>query len=112
MGHNEFYGNINSISEKVKDLINDRKDTLIISNSSCDGIVSASLLTSAIWRLGGKATARIMNKPTRDSFEDLKKEDHEFYLFTEVGSGLSDFLISFILMTGLYWIIKKFLLPK
>jgi single-stranded-DNA-specific exonuclease len=91
MGRNEFYGNINSISEKVKDLINDRKDTLIVSNSSCDGIVSASLLTNAIWRLGGKATARIMNKPTKDSFEDLKKEDHEFYLFTEVGSGLSDF---------------------
>lgn len=91
MGHNDFYGNINSISEKVKNLINDRKDTLIVSNSSCDGIVSASLLTSAIWRLGGKATARILNKPTRDSFADLKKEDHEFYFFTEVGSGLSDF---------------------
>ncbi|HJY09650.1 MAG TPA: hypothetical protein VJ250_01790, partial [Nitrososphaeraceae archaeon] len=62
MGYNEFYENINSISERVKNLINERKDTLIVSSSSCDGIISASLLFRAIWKLGGKATARFVNK--------------------------------------------------
>ena len=90
MGYKEFYENINLTSEKVKNLIDDRKDTLIVSNSSCDGIVSASLLIRSIWKLGGKATARFVNKISQDIIADLKSEDHEFYLFTELGTGLSE----------------------
>lgn len=90
MGYNEFYENINSVSERVKNLINERKDTLIVSSSSCDGIISASLLFRAIWKLGGKATARFVNKMTQDTITDLKNEDHEFYFFTEIGTGLSE----------------------
>jgi len=91
MGYNEFYGNINSSSEKVKNLINEKKDILIVSNCSCDGIISASILIRAIWKLGGKATARLLNRITREGFVDLKNEDHEFYLFTDLGTGQSDF---------------------
>jgi single-stranded DNA-specific DHH superfamily exonuclease len=95
MGYKEFYENVNLTSEKVKNLIDDRKDTLIVSNSSCDGIVSASLLIRAIWKLGGKATARFVNKVSQDSIADLKSEDHEFYLFTELGTGLSELFNKF-----------------
>ena len=102
MGYKEFYENVNLTSEKVKNLINDRKDTLIVSNSSCDGIVSASLLIRAIWKLGGKATARFVNKISQDSIADLKSEDHEFYLFTELGTGLSELFNKFFLKE---WII-------
>jgi len=95
MGYKEFYENVNSTSEKVKNLINDRKDTLIVSNSSCDGIVSASLLIRAIWKLGGKATARFVNKISQESLADLKSEDHEFYFFTELGTGSSELFTKF-----------------
>ena len=44
MGHNEFNENINSLSEKVRNLIDEKKDILIVSSSSCDGIISASVL--------------------------------------------------------------------
>lgn len=91
MGYKEFYENLNLTSEKVKNLITERKDTLIVSNSSCDGIISASILVRAIWKLGGKATARFVNNISQDGFGDLKNEDHEFYFFTELGSGLSEF---------------------
>jgi single-stranded-DNA-specific exonuclease len=90
MGHNEFYENINSISEKTKNLINERKDILIVSRSSCDGIISASVLFRAIWKLGGKATTRFVNNITQDSITDLRNEGHEFYIFTEFGAGLSE----------------------
>ena len=89
MGYTEFYENINSIGEKVKNLIDDRKDILIVSNSSCDGIISASLLIKSIWKLGGKATARFLSRFNGDNLSDLKNEDHEFYLFTDIGTGLS-----------------------
>jgi RecJ-like exonuclease len=95
MGYKEFYENVNLTSEKVKNLINDRKDTLIVSNSSCDGIVSASLLIRAIWKLGGKATARFVNKISQESIANLKSEDHEFYFFTELGTGLSELFNKF-----------------
>jgi single-stranded-DNA-specific exonuclease len=90
MGYNEFYENINTISEKIKNLINERKDTLIVSSSSCDGIISASLLFRVVWKLGGKATARFVNTITQDGITDLRNEDHEFYIFSGLGTGLSE----------------------
>jgi RecJ-like exonuclease len=90
MGYSEFHDNINSISEKIKKLVEDRKDILIVSNSSCDGIISASLLIKAIWKLGGKGTARFLSRLDGEIFTDLKKEDHEFYIFADIGSGLSE----------------------
>lgn len=90
MGYSEFHDNVNSISEKIKNLVDDRKDVLVVSNSSCDGIVSASLLIKAIWKLGGKGTARFLNKFDGEIFTDIKNEDHDFYFFTDMGSGLSE----------------------
>jgi single-stranded-DNA-specific exonuclease len=90
MGYNEFYENINIISEKIKNLINERKDILIVSSSSCDGIISASLLFRVVWKLGGKATARFVNTITQDGITDLRNEDHEFYIFSGLGTGLSE----------------------
>ena len=87
MGYKEFYENLNLTSEKLKNLITERKDTLIVSDSSCDGIISASILVRAIWKLGGKATARFVKNINQDGFGDLKNEDHEFYFFTELGGG-------------------------
>ena len=85
MGYSEFHDNVNSISEKIKKLVDDRKDILIVSNSSCDGIISASLLIKAMWKLGGKGTARFLTRFDEAIFTDIKKEDHELYLFTDVG---------------------------
>ena len=90
MGYSEFHDNVNSTSEKIKNLVDDRKDILIVSNSSCDGIISASLLIKAIWKLGGKGTARFLTRFDEEIFNDLKKEDHDFYFFTDVGSGRSE----------------------
>jgi RecJ-like exonuclease len=45
--------------------------------------------------LGGKATARFVNKISQESIADLKSEDHEFYLFTELGTGLSELFNKF-----------------
>jgi len=90
MGYKQFYENLNLASEKVKNLINERKDTFIVSNSSCDGIISAGLLVSAIWKMGGKATARFMNSVSQESLANLKNENHEFYFFTEIGTGLTE----------------------
>jgi single-stranded DNA-specific DHH superfamily exonuclease len=101
MGYTEFYENINSIGEKVKNLIDDRKDILIVSNSSCDGIISASLLIKAIWKLGGKATARFFSGFNGDTFSHLKNEDHGIYLRT-LALGYQSFLSSFFRETGLY----------
>jgi RecJ-like exonuclease len=90
MGYNEFYENVNIICEKVRNLIDERKDILIISSSSCDGIISASILISSIWKSGGKASTRFENNLTLESIDQLKKEDHEFYLFTDIGTGFTE----------------------
>jgi len=90
MGYSEFHDNVNSISEKTKNLVEDRKDILIVSNPSCDGIISASLLIKAIWKLGGKGTARFLTRFDEEIFTDLKKEGHDFHFFTDIGSGLSE----------------------
>lgn len=91
MGFNEFQDNVNSISDKIKNLVDNRKDVLIVSNSSCDGIISASLLIKAIWSLGGKGTARFLTRFDEEIFSELKREDHEFYFFTDIGSGFSEY---------------------
>jgi len=90
MGYKQFYESLDLASEKVKNLINERKDTFIVSNSSCDGIISAGLLVSAIWKMGGKATARFMNSVSQESLANLKNENHEFYFFTEFGTGITE----------------------
>lgn len=90
MGYSEFHDNVNSISEKIKDLADHRKDILIVSNSSIDGTISASILIKAIWKMGGKGTARFLNGLDGEILANLKKEDHEFYIFSDIGSGLSE----------------------
>jgi len=92
MGYKLFYENLNLASEKIKNLIAERKDTFIVSNSSCDGIIAAGLLVSAIWKMGGKATARFVNSISQESLANLKNENHEFYFFTELGTGSSESL--------------------
>ena len=91
MGYNEFYDNIDSITEKVSNLVNENKDIMIVSNASCDGIVSASVLIGSIWKSGGKATSRFVNEFTQEYFDQLRNENHEFYFFTDIGTGLSEF---------------------
>ncbi|HEY6950720.1 MAG TPA: hypothetical protein VI146_08945, partial [Nitrososphaeraceae archaeon] len=90
MGYKLFYENLNLASEKIKNLITERKDIFIVSNSSCDGIIAAGLLVSAIWKMGGKATARFVNSISQESLANLKNENHEFYFFTALGTGLSE----------------------
>jgi single-stranded-DNA-specific exonuclease len=90
MGYSEFHDNVNSICEKIKNLVDDRKDILIVSSTSSDGIISASLLIRAIWKLGGKGTARFLNTFDAEIYADLKKEDHDFYFFSDNSSGLSE----------------------
>jgi len=90
MGYSEFNENINSTSEKVRNLIDEKKDILIVSSSSCDGIISASVLIRSIWKSGGKASARFVNNFTQESIDQLKNEDHEFYFFTDIGTGFTE----------------------
>jgi len=65
------------------------KDTRVrvISHYDADGITSASILCQALRRAGYDFHASLMRNPFDKGLERVKKEENDFIIFTDMGSG-------------------------
>jgi RecJ-like exonuclease len=65
------------------------KDTRVrvISHYDADGITSASIICQALRRAGYDFHASLMRNPFDKGLERVKKEENDFIIFTDMGSG-------------------------
>ena len=90
MGVNELYQALKPICEKICSIVENGNEIFIITHSDADGIISASIISASLARLGAKCTVRTISDMTLDTIEQMRSENHDFYIITDLGGGMAN----------------------
>jgi RecJ-like exonuclease len=90
MGVNELYRDLKPFCEKIRSIGENGNEIFIITHLDADGIISASIICSALTRLGAKCTIRTVSDLTLDLIEQIQSENHDFYMVTDLGGGMAN----------------------
>ncbi len=75
--------------DKLRSVVEAGSEIAIITHIDADGITSGSIMATALARMGAKCTVRTVSDMNPSVIEGLKKEDHEFYVITDLGGGMA-----------------------
>ena len=78
--------------DKAVEEIKKASHVRLVSHLDADGISSAAVTLSALTRAGKKVHLSIKKQITPEVIEELKQEDNELFLFTDLGSGYIELL--------------------
>lgn len=81
----EFKQHINREAEAFKKLKD--KHIKVVSHLDCDGLTAAAIITKALLREGLSFSLSIVKQIDSSTLEELGKEEHNCYIFTDLGSG-------------------------
>ncbi len=68
----------------------------VVSHLDADGICSAALIVNALKNENYKYSLSIVRQLSEDVLEDLKKEDYDYFIFTDLGSGQYDMIKKYL----------------
>ena len=77
-------------SKLLSRLSKERKRILVVTHIDADGLSSGSIAFQALVRMGAIASVRAIPDLDMKALDALKKDRFDFYLFTDLGSGLVD----------------------
>lgn len=86
MGESDLKDSQNLASQGILDQINKKRNILIISNETVDGIVSGAILMQSIFDLLGNASVRCVNKTLllkNKNMMEIVGESHQCYIFLD-----------------------------
>jgi len=78
--------------DKAVEEINKVSSVRLVSHLDADGISAAAIALSALTRAGKRVHLSIKKQITPEIIEELKKEENELFLFTDLGSGYMELL--------------------
>lgn len=81
-------------SRLLSRLAKERRRILVVTHIDADGLCSGSIAFQALIRLGANASVRAIPDLDMKAIDALKEDNFDFYLFTDLGSGLIDHLSS------------------
>jgi RecJ-like exonuclease len=87
MGLKEFREKAESISEFIGSAIDEKKQMIIICHLDADGLTAGSIIGKSIFKEDGKAIIRAVNDLSPNIIFNLKKQEYDFYIFTDIGMG-------------------------
>jgi single-stranded-DNA-specific exonuclease len=90
MSDKEIYQALKAFCDKIEYMIENEKEISIISHLDADGIASGSILSSALARLGAKCAVRTVSDITLNVLEQMRYENHDFYIITDLGGGMAN----------------------
>jgi RecJ-like exonuclease len=90
MGVKELKNNLFIKSQKLLKEIEQQKDIFIISNSTVDGIISGTIILRSIYNNNGNAVLRCSYEKIENTLEEIFKEKHDFYIFTDFDSHIME----------------------
>jgi single-stranded-DNA-specific exonuclease len=93
MGINELYEALKPFCEKINDVIENGNEISIITHLDADGIISGSIIFTSLVRSGAKCIVRTVSDMTLNVIEQMKFENHDFYIITDLGWGMANELI-------------------
>jgi len=75
--------------DKVFDCIKSNKSIFVLTHIDCDGLTSGSIVTKALIRAGAKCTVRTTKELNKSVISNLKKNDRDFHIVTDLGGGFA-----------------------
>ena len=75
--------------DKISECIKSRKNILILTHHDCDGLTSGSIVTKALVRAGARCSVRSVKELSRNLIEKIGKENRDFHIITDLGSGFA-----------------------
>lgn len=90
MSDKEFYQALKAFCDKIEYMVENGKEISIISHLDADGIASGSIISSALARLGAKCAIRTVSDMTLNVLEQMRYENHDFYIITDLGGGMAN----------------------
>ena len=88
MSDKEICQALKAFCDKSEFMVEDEKEISIISHLDADGIASGSIISSALARLGAKCAVRTVSDMTLNVLEQMRSENHDFYIITDLGGGM------------------------
>ena len=83
-----LYEAVKPFCEKIRSIAEDGRNTCILTHLDADGLISASIISLTLLRLGAKCVIRAISDITPAVIEQMKSEAHDFYIISDLGSGL------------------------
>jgi single-stranded-DNA-specific exonuclease len=80
------------MADDILHTLREGRKPLIVGHIDADGITSSSIMAKAIMREGGRFHLRIINDLTPKVLDELAKEDHGYYIFTDLGAGFANLM--------------------
>jgi RecJ-like exonuclease len=87
MGLKEFREKAEGISEFIEGAIDERKQIIVICHLDADGLTAGSIIGKSIFKEDGKAVIRAVNDLSPNVIFNLKRQEYDFYIFTDIGMG-------------------------
>ena len=90
MSNKEIFQSLKTFCDRIEFMVENEKEIIIISHLDADGIASASIISSALARVGAKCTVRTVSDITPNILEQMRSENHDFYIITDLGAGMAN----------------------
>ena len=90
MSDKEICQALKAFCDKIEFMVENEKEISIISHLDADGIASGSIISSALARLGAKCAVRTVSDMTLNVLEQMRSENHDFYIITDLGGGMAN----------------------
>ena len=88
MSDKEICQALKAFCDKIEFMVENEKEISIISHLDADGIASGSIISLALTRLGAKCAVRTVSDMTLNVLEQMRSENHDFYIITDLGGGM------------------------
>jgi RecJ-like exonuclease len=89
MGVTELHEALKPFCEKLRSVIENDNEISIVTHLDADGIISGSIISTSLARLGAKCAVRTVSDMTLNIIEQMKSENHDFYIITDLGGGMA-----------------------
>jgi len=83
-----LYEAVKPFCEKIRSVAEEGGNTFILTHLDADGLISASIISMTLLRLGAKCVIRAISDMTPAIIERMKSEAHDFYIISDLGAGL------------------------
>ena len=90
MSDKQIYHALKAFCDKIEFMVENEKEISIISHLDADGRASGSIISSALARLGAKCAVRTVSDMTLNVLEQMRSENHDFYIITDLGGGMAN----------------------
>ncbi|MBC7334430.1 MAG: hypothetical protein H5T85_08290, partial [Actinobacteria bacterium] len=87
MDFKEFKEKSESISELIENAIDERKQIIVCCHLDADGLTAGSIIGKSIYNEGGRAIIRTLSELNQNCITNLKNQEYDFYIFTDIGMG-------------------------